>query len=102
METSKVIPGVIYRANILASRIDYILNSIIFCYACENIRIFDHKCLIFSLCTNINLRGPGYWKFNSSLLKNKKIKNEMNIFLKQFAFDKENPINSWDIVKRRI
>lgn len=66
-------------ANIPASSIDYILKST-FCYACENIRIqriprshsngtrmFDHKCLIFSLTTNENLRGPGYWKFKTSL-----------------------------------
>lgn len=62
----------------------------------------DHKCLIFSLTTNENLRGPGYWKFNTSLLENKNFIGEMNILLKQFAFDKEKPIDSWDILKRRI
>lgn len=56
----------------------------------------------FSLTTNENLRGPGYWKFNTSLLENKNFIGEMNILLKQLAFDKEKPLDSWDILKRRI
>lgn len=58
--------------------------------------------IFFSLTTNENLRGPGYWKFNTSLLENKNFKGKMNVFLKQYAFDKGKPYDSWDILKRRI
>ena len=31
-------------------------------------RMSDHKCIKVDFQIDLNLRGPGYWKFNTSLL----------------------------------
>jgi L-cysteine desulfidase len=82
-------------SNTPTSRKDYILLSNSFCYQCENVklqhipgshsngtRMSDHKSLIFSFIVNENLRGPGYWKFNTSLIENEDFTYEINVFLK--------------------
>ena len=102
-------------SNTPTSRIDYILLSKSFCYQCENVklqhipsshsngtRMSDHKCLIFSFIVNENLRGPGYWKFITSLIENEDFKNEINVFLKNYKFDRNNSLDSWENLKREI
>ena len=69
--------------NVATSRIDYIFISKFFCYQYDSLRLqkipgshskdvrmSDHLSLQFCLRINEKLRGPGYWKFNVSLIKN--------------------------------
>ena len=81
------------------SRIDYIFISREFAYIPCNIitrivpgkhsnnsRMSDHRCIKLTLNTCGNIRGPGYWKFNTSLLQNTDFVNAMNIQLDNFNY----------------
>ena len=67
----------------LARRLDYCfvsekaLNS---CVACNHVAIpaSDHKAVVMELNDQPFQRGPGYWKFNNSLLKNLSFVKMMN------------------------
>ena len=64
----------------------------------------DHRALYMALETEPFQRGPGYWKFNNQLLRNKKFLTEMNKELDLTivsTFYKE-PIERWEIIKKRI
>ena len=100
------------------SRIDYIFISSSFSYIVSNImlrnipgthsingvRMSDHKCMkvVFDTCSNI--RGPGYWKFNTSLLEKEDFINEMKEHITNIEFtETENdPHEKWEYVKSSI
>ena len=99
------------------SRIDYIFISCSFSYVVSNIilrnisgthsnevRMSEHKCMkvVFDTCSNI--RGPGYWKFNTSLLGNQDFVNEMKEHIINIVFtDSENDSHKkWEYVKSSI
>jgi hypothetical protein len=55
----------------------------------NGVRMTDHMCLKLALDISGNIRGPGYWKFNTSLLEITEFSNSMNSFLDSFC-DSEN------------
>ena len=61
----------------------------------------DHKCLSLCLLVNKNERGPGYWKFNVSLLQNKTFISEMKDFIIDFE-NNDDPQTSWENLKQGI
>ena len=117
--TLKTDPGYTWcdGTNTPKSRIDYIFISCSFSYIVSNIilrnipgthsngvRMSDHKCMkvVFDTCSNI--RGPGYWKFNTSLLENQDFVNEMKDHIINIVFaDSENDSHkNWEYVKSSI
>ena len=71
------------RPNLQASRIDFAIVSISTANSIENITYCpgvktDHLALFIALNQVKFERGPGYWKFNNTLLSNIDFVNEMN------------------------
>ena len=94
----------------LAERLDYIFiaNSMLqFVEAIENFpSIFsDHSMIIVNLHYQVNPRGPGYWKFNNSLLNNRDYVEAMNKLIAK-ELDQESLYTSkrdhWEIIKLAI
>ena len=44
----------------------------------------DHKCIKVVFQIDLNLRGPGYWKFNNSLLDDNGYVTAMKVLLDNF------------------
>ena len=97
------------------SRIDYIFISREFAYIpcniitrivpgkhSNNTRMSDHRCIKLTLNTCGNIRGPGYWKFNTSLLQNTDFVNAMNIHLDNLIIDNQDPHHRWEEMKASI
>ena len=61
----------------------------------------DHKCLSLCMIVNKNEIGPGYWKFNVSLLKNESFISEMKDFILHFQ-DTDDSQTSWENLKQAI
>ena len=64
----------------------------------------DHRALIAVFDMKSEDRGPGYWKFNSSLLTNSTVVEQIR---KEIAADirsvsSKNPEEAWEIIKKRI
>ena len=96
------------------SRIDYMFVSNTFVYDIKSLvvrkvpgthssgtRMSDHKCLSLCMIINKNERGPGYWKFNVSLLKNEMFTSEMKDFILNFEVT-DDPQTSWENLKHAI
>ena len=58
----------------------------------------DHKCIKVDFQIDLNLRGPGYWTFNSSLLDDNGYVTAMKGFLDNFV-SKENAHDAWEALK---
>ena len=100
--------------NTPASRIDYFLVSKSFTFLAQNIilrevpglhsggtRMSDHKCIKVDFQIDLNLRGPGYWKFNTSLLDDNGYVTAMKGLLDNFE-SKENAHDAWEALKTKI
>ena len=101
-------------ANLPTSRIDYVLVSKSFVYQAQNIllreipgshsggtRMSDHKCIKVIFDINLNLRGPGYWKFNTSLLEDTIFVTQMKRIIKEFDSN-ENSQLLWESLKIKM
>ena len=104
-EYSWMKPGHIQKA----SRIDYALVTAGLDQKAKAVQYIpgiktDHRA--FYICLDLIQfeRGVGYWKFNSSLLKNKEFLIHMNKELNTTiqASIEQNPIQRWETLKRRI
>ena len=91
------------------SRIDYIFVTRDFAYIpcnmitrivpgkhSNNTRMSVHRCLKFLFDTCGNLRGPGYWKFKTSLLQNKEFVDAMKTHLDNLIFVDLDPHQRWE------
>ena len=92
----------------IARRLDYCLiseNLIQNCVECEHLTVpnSDHKAVAIELNEGDFQRGPGFWKFNNSYLKNIDFVNKMNSFLDDHLNDTCNEdmsdIDKWEICK---
>ena len=90
-----------------ARRLDYILcsNSLIPYIKNSFHKIIygsDHKLVNTTLITNNHKRGPSYWKFNTSLLKDPDYLLLMNSSIDQFLENEcnlSNPVETFDMLK---
>jgi hypothetical protein len=100
--------------NTPTSRIDYILISKSFIYQAQSIllreipglhagetRMSDHKCIKVIFDISINSRGPGYWKFNTSFLRDDNFVTEMRHIIKEFDSN-ENAQLVWEALKFKM
>ena len=92
-----------------ASRIDYALVSGGADQKVEELMYIssiktDHRAVYMSLNLSANERGPGFWKFNCSLLQNITFVEKMNIELQKTldASKQCDPLTRWETVKKRI
>jgi hypothetical protein len=64
----------------------------------------DHKLIHISLKTSYQKRGPSYWKFNTSLLKDKEyvdmMENVINASIRNHMHDNKNLM--WELIKMEI
>ena len=93
----------------IARRLDYILindnilNNTNEC-AIRSLALSDHRLVV--MCYNVSQiqRGPSYWKFNDSLLKDTKFVSEMNLMLDTFLIQNQvlDDIIKWELCKIKI
>ena len=89
--------------NTPVSRIDYIFISDLILSKVEKInvkqvpgthsdgiRLSDHRAINIKIDINENKRGPGYWKLNTSLLKNEEYKKNIKALIKTYQKIHEN------------
>ena len=64
----------------------------------------DHCPVVLELQQAHVIRGPGYWKFNTSHLNEKEFVDEINkiIDYAEFRYNDCNPINKWEMIKHDI
>lgn len=95
----------------IARRLDYCLlsdNLLQNCVDCIHMTVpnSDHKAVVIDLNDTDFQRGPGYWKFNNSYLKNTTFVNKMNILLDTLLNDRDNEnisdIDKWEMCKIQI
>ena len=91
-----------------ARRLDYVLTSpSIFDRACEceikSVSMSDHRaCHVDILVTELR-RGPGYYKFNNSLLKDKEFVDKMNQLIASHCEHLEKDLQlQWEVLKLEI
>ena len=93
------------------SRLDYIFTSVHLMYNIQGLEILpsyksDHSLVKLSLKKrDTHRRGPGFWKFNNSLLQDPIYVSYINEWLEQFIeqySDETNKSNVWDIIKCEI
>ena len=92
----------------IARRIDYcfctdvILSSVVYCehtFMSES----DHKGISIELNNSNFKRGPGYWRFNNSLLTDRNFIEQMNDLLDDVNISNtDNPIEKWETCKLEI
>ena len=89
-----------------ASRIDLAITSQ--GLEIENVMYFpatftDHRALFLSVkCFKGKERGPGYWKFNTTLLNNPDFVEFMNKALDQFESKEQSAVGRWAHLKKYI
>ena len=63
----------------------------------------DHSTVILRLRPSVgDKRGPGYWKFNSSLVNDKLFVSQMNSKIEDYfheIMEISNPVIRWDFLK---
>jgi hypothetical protein len=99
------------KKNLRQSRLDYWLISSHMIYNLNNVGIkpgfrSDHSLIDISFYTHETAdRGPSYWRFNASLLKNKEYTDYINIRINEMI-EKHNDIDNsgllWDIIKMEL
>lgn len=90
-----------------ASRIDYFLISFSLVLKVTSVSIkdkvrSDHHLISLDLSTVENRRGPGYWKFNQSLLLDEEFIKKTERFISDYFTHNngtENPLMVWDAFK---
>lgn len=92
-----------------ASRLDYWLVSdcISGCFTHVDIETYalsDHSIVSIELGEKNKTRGPGYWKFNTLLLKDEDFITFMEKFINDFWYDEysHSPREAWDLLKYGI
>ena len=95
----------------IARRLDYCLMTsqlLSSCVSCEHISMpnSDHKAIAIELKESTFLRGPGYWRFNNSFLKNTDFVDKMNNLLDQYTSNEVSAntsmIEKWELCKVEI
>lgn len=95
----------------LASRLDFVLasNSLMSrIKKCEVISstISDHSALLLEMELQTDIRGPGFWKFNDTLLRDDKYKSMIIEKLDQVMLknskEKLDPLLSWEMIKNEV
>ena len=67
-------------------------------------KLTDHKALMIHMQISTSKRGPGYWKLNTSLLKNEHFRTELENTIKS-AIENNKHLSHckvWEIIKMRI
>lgn len=102
-------PGFTFRRGSYSSRLDYLLISNHLSELVKNLSVdvvvhSDHAMISLSFSPSHAQRGPGFWKFNASLLKNQEFTDEMNEFLTGWEPPTElsNPNSIWEWLKFQI
>ena len=92
-----------------ARRLDYILCNTAACNAVTDCFIqssanTDHRGVYLELQLPQNSRGPGYWKFNDSLLQDKQYVGLLNVQISELKENlrDNNPHLKWDYCKGKI
>lgn len=95
----------------IARRLDYCFvskHSLNLCHSCElySVPNTDHKAVVINFKEDNFKRGPGFWKFNNSLLKDHAFVKGMNNLLDDLHNENENNKGSmqlaWEICKVEI
>ena len=94
---------------LVMTRLDYLFVPLGTLLAVENCEILpaiisDHCPVVMKLRTDYTLKGPGYWKLNVSLLRNKELIDQVNeaIDRAKLRFQLLNPANKWEKMKLEI
>ena len=91
-------------------RLDYVFVSNTLQESVTQIEIIpsvlsDHSAVILKLRPLLgDKRGPGYWKFNNSLVNDKQFVSEMNSKIEDYFNEKMvilNPVIRWDFLKSK-
>ncbi|XP_035828437.1 uncharacterized protein LOC106013237 isoform X2 [Aplysia californica] len=93
-----------------ARRLDYIFcNTKLFPFVIDSKHTFvygtDHKAVITTVRTEQFKRGPSYWKFNNSLLKDKEYVNSMEKCIDEYlerTLDETDKTIRWELLKVMI
>jgi len=77
------------------------------CVLCEHFIVpgTDHKAVVLELNDSDIIRGPGYWRFNNSYLKDTAFVSQMNNFLNTLLFDNDahtDATDKWEQCKIEI
>lgn len=98
-----------FRRGAYASRLDLFLiaqhlSDVVTNTSNQYIVHSDHAMIILSLRPTVTTRGPGYWKFDTTLLANKDFIEDMSLFLSEWLPPEEisNPNTIWDWFKCEI
>ena len=92
-------------------RLDYIFVSSTLQESVRQIEIIpsvlsDHSAVILKLRPLVgDKRGPGYWKFNNSLVNDKLFVSQMNSKIEDYfheTMEISNPVIRWDFLKFKI
>ena len=95
----------------IARRLDYCFISediLASCVSCEHSIVpnSDHKAVVVELNDNDFVRGPGFWRFNNSYLRNASFVDKMNECLTSTITDSESLgltcIDTWELCKVEI
>ena len=93
----------------VARRLDYILLNDSAMNNTNEVSLFsvtssDHRGIEIMLKCSNSQRGPGYYKFNNLLLKNRNYLDKMNSLIDEFLQHhiNENPVIKWELLKVKI
>ena len=94
---------------LIMSRLDYMFVPLHTLASVSNIEIMtsvisDHNPICLTLNSQLNLKGPGYWKFNIQHLRDKDFIDEINVMLdnSKTRHELQNPSNKWESVKNDL
>ena len=91
-----------------ARRLDYICDtytlSKLSTSTIETFAHSDHKMVKITIKSNNFKRGPGYWKFNASLLTDDEFLKKMNDLIETHfdEYSNESAITAWETMKFKI
>ena len=94
----------------IARRLDYCFvsdNVMQSCVSCDIVSLpnTDHRTVTLRLSTSSFVRGPGYWRFNNSHLKDPVFVDKLNNMLENALIEEKqisNTQNVWDLTKVKI
>ena len=77
------------------------------CVSCDIVSLpnTDHRAVTLRLSTSSFVRGPGYWRFNNSHLKDPVFVDKLNNMLENALIEEmqiSNTQNVWDLTKVKI
>lgn len=92
----------------LASRLDFVLASCSLMSGVTKCEVLsttfsDHSAILFEVDLSTEKRGPGFWKFNDTLLNDKKYKELIQKKIEETMIknskEKLDPLLSWEMIK---